>query len=219
MFKPNKYAKRLSKTGALPRRFKAKLKDLRENNSGIAAVEFAILSPVMILLYFGLVEISLIIQADKKVSHATNVAGDLATQVSNMDSDSMEDVFEATLATMSLNEENVGRVGAEILSYRMQANGTIEEIGRAQLNTGFVGTAYDPQEIGPRLLTPSSGAVVARIQFNYKSVTYKFVEEMTILEETFVLKPRSSAEIPFSLDGSPGTFTCTSSGSLEVNCT
>ena len=218
MFKLDKYTKRVSKAGALPRRMKTKFKELRENNTGMAAVEFAILSPIMIMLYFGLVEISLIIQADKKVSHATNVAGDLATQVSNMDSNDIEDVFEATLATMSLNEENVGRVGAEILSYKMQADGTIDEIGRAQLNTGFVGTAYDPQDIGPRLLTPSSGAVVARIQFNYKSVTYKFVEEMTILEETFILKPRSSAEIPFSLDGSPGTFTCTSAGSLEVNC-
>ena len=194
------------------------LRAFRKNEDGIAAVEFALLSPVMIALYFGLVEISMIIHSDKITSHAANVAGDLATQVSNMDTDDIEDVFEASLATMALRPEQVGGVSMEVLSYRMLPDNTIEQIGQATLNGGYTGAAYDPTDIGPRLLTPTSGAVVARVQYNYESVTYKFVEAFTLLEETFILKPRSSADIPFSLDGTPGSFTCTSSGSYTVTC-
>lgn len=203
---------------SLPQQFGRKLKAFRQDETGIAAVEFAILSPVMIALYFGVVEISMIIHSDKITSHATNVAGDLATQVSNMDSDDIEDVFEATLATMALRPDQASNVTAEILSYRMDASGTPEQIGKATLNGGYSGAAYNPADIGPRLLTPSSGAVVSRVQYNYEAVTYKFIEAVTNLEETFILKPRSSADIPFSLDGSPGSFTCTSSGSLTVTC-
>jgi len=201
-----------------PAQLRKKIRALRKNDEGIAAVEFALLSPVMIALYFGLVEISMIIHSDKITSHAANVAGDLATQVSNMDSDDIEDVFEATLATMALRPEQADGVSMEVLSYRMLPDNSIEQIGIATLNGGYVGTAYDPNDIGTRLLTPTSGAVVARVQYNYESVTYKFVEAFTLLEETFILKPRSSADIPFSLDGTPGSFICTSSGSYSVTC-
>ena len=195
-----------------------KFKALRHNDEGIAAVEFAFLSPVMIALYFGLVEISMLIHSDKITSHATNVAGDLATQVTNMDSDDIEDVFEAALSTMALKPSQSGNVTMEILSYNMDASGTPQEIGRATLNGGYAGAAYDPQDIGPRLLTVGSGAVVARVQYDYDAVTYKFIESVTSLEETFILKPRSSADIPFSLNGAPGSFTCTSTGSMTVTC-
>jgi len=156
---------------ALPVKARKKIKALCQNDDGIAAVEFAILTPFMIALYFGLVEIAMIIHADKTTSHATNIAGDPV------------------------------------------------EIGRATLNGGFVGEAYDPADISARLLTPSSGAVVARVQYEYESITYQFVEKFTTLEETFILKPRSSADIPFSLDGTPGSFTCTASGEMSVSCT
>jgi len=160
----------------------------------------------------------MLIHSDKITSHATNVAGDLATQVTNMDSDDIEDVFEAALSTMALKPSQSGNVTMEILSYNMDASGTPQEIGRATLNGGYAGAAYDPQDIGPRLLTVGSGAVVARVQYDYDAVTYKFIESVTSLEETFILKPRSSADIPFSLDGSPGSFTCTSTGSMTVTC-
>ncbi len=214
---------KFSKITSLPKRLTQSTKSavvrFRREEDGIAAVEFAILSPVMIALYFGVVEIALIIHADKITSHATNVAGDLATQVANMDGDDMEDVLEATLATMSLKPDQVSDVRAEILSYRMDPGGAIVELGKANLNGGYVGSAFDPTDIGTRLLTETSGAVVARLQYNYRSVTYKFVEPFTLLEETFILKPRSSADIPFTLDGSPKTYNCKSEGSLTVNCT
>ena len=204
---------------ALPVKARKKIKALCQNDDGIAAVEFAILTPFMIALYFGLVEIAMIIHADKTTSHATNIAGDLATQVSNMNAVDMEDVLEATLATMSLKPAQVSRVGVEILSYNMNPAGDPVEIGRATLNGGFVGEAYDPADISARLLTPSSGAVVARVQYEYESITYQFVEKFTTLEETFILKPRSSPDIPFSLNGTPGSFTCTASGEMSVSCT
>ena len=218
MFTSKKISNIWNSASAIPAKFTHKLKGLRENDEGIAAVEFAILSPIMIALYFGLVEIAMIINADKLTSHATNVAGDLATQVTNMDSNDVEDVFQAALASMSLRPEQVSEVGVEILSYRMNTDGSITELGKATLNGGYTGDAYNPEDIGERLLTVNSGAVVARVQYNYESVTFKFVESFTVLEETFILKPRSSLDIPFTLNDTYQAYNCTSSGSYEVSC-
>lgn len=208
----------ITKTRRKAASFKSRLLALGGNNQGVAAVEFAILAPVMIALYFGLVEISLIIQADKVTSHASNVAGDLATQLINIDEDDIEDVFEATLSTMSIPADQINDVKVELLSYRMDVNGDIEEIGRATLNGGFQGDAYDPTDIGPRLLTPTSGAVVSRVQFDYHSITSKFVSDRTELDETFILQPRASVPIPFSLDGTYRAYTCTAAGTIIVTC-
>ncbi len=199
-------------------RFCGRVRNFRAAKDGVAAVEFAFIAPLMIALYLGLVEISLIIQADKAVSHATNVAGDLATQVSSMDVDDMEDVFEATLATLVIKEDKISRVGIEILSFRLLPDGTREEIGNATLGGG-VDTPYDPNDIGERLLTVNSGVVVARIQYDYESVTFRFVDAFTNLDETFVLKPRASSDIPFGPNGTAGGFTCTAASSVNVSCT
>lgn len=195
-----------------------KIKTFRANKEGIAAVEFALLSPIMIALYFGLVEVSLLIQADKTVSHSTNIAGDLATQITNIERDDMIDILQGTLSTMVIKDEDIADVRMEIISYRGLPGDIAEEIGRATLNGGLTGPAYDPSTIGHRLLTVGSGAVVARMQFQYEAITYKFVEQFTNLEETFVLKPRNSPEIPFSTDGTVVTYTCTATNSISVSC-
>ena len=198
-------------------RFCGKVLNFRAAKDGVAAVEFALIAPIMIALYLGLVEISLIIQADKAVSHATNVAGDLASQVPAMDVDDIEDVLEATLATLAIKEEKISDVSIEVLSYRLLPDGTREEIGRATLGDAIL-PAYDPNDIGTRLLTVNSGAIVARLLYDYESVTYKFVDNFTKLDETFILKPRASSDVPFGPNGTPGGFTCTAASSVNVSC-
>ena len=65
----------------LSKLFKSKLiKKYLLDREGIAAIEFVFVAPIMIGMYFGLAEISTAISADRRISHATNVAGDLTTQ-------------------------------------------------------------------------------------------------------------------------------------------
>lgn len=201
-----------------PATAKQSLRNLRRDEDGVAAVEFAILAPMMIALYFGLVEISLFIHADKNLSHATNVAGDLVTQLDVVSVEDVEDVFSAAIASMALKPDRVVLVKGTLVSYEIDNTGNIREIGRATLDGG-VTDAFSADDIGPRLLTTGSGALVAQLEYQYESVTYKFVEPVTNMKETFVLKPRVSATLPFSLDGTPKTYSCTASASTQaVNC-
>lgn len=56
---------------------------LFRNQSGMAAVEFALILPVMVLMFFGAVEVSNLLLADNKLRAAAAGAADLVTQDSD----------------------------------------------------------------------------------------------------------------------------------------
>ncbi|MAC38359.1 MAG: pilus assembly protein TadE, partial [Oceanicaulis sp.] len=47
---------------------------------GLSAVEFALIAPVMILLYLGAVDLSLVLSIDRKVTSAASALADLVAQ-------------------------------------------------------------------------------------------------------------------------------------------
>ena len=57
-----------------------KLRQLRRNENGVAAVEFALIVPFMLALYFGSMEASVLFTADKRVNTVSATVGDLISQ-------------------------------------------------------------------------------------------------------------------------------------------
>lgn len=58
-------------------------RSLFRNQSGMAAVEFALILPVMVLMFFGAIEVSNLLLADNKLRAAASGAADLVTQDSD----------------------------------------------------------------------------------------------------------------------------------------
>lgn len=57
-------------------------KCLLRNEQGMAAVEFALISPILILLFFGAIELTNLLIADSKLRNVASSAADLVTQKS-----------------------------------------------------------------------------------------------------------------------------------------
>tara|TARA_R110002020_G_scaffold266265_2_gene481179 strand:+ start:3098 stop:3670 length:573 start_codon:yes stop_codon:yes gene_type:complete len=53
---------------------------LRGDRSGVGAVEFALIAPVLIVLYMGSLEISVAMSVNKKLARAASTVADLVTQ-------------------------------------------------------------------------------------------------------------------------------------------
>lgn len=199
------------RAGKLPAQF---IKDRR----GVAAIEFALIAPVMIAFYFGLSEISLGISADRDVTHATSVAGDLATQATTLNRSDVEDVMTATLAVLNIRSANRSDVSIELNSYRM-TGGAIQRVGYALLGPAISAggpATYNPATIGSNMLNNTSGVLVARVNYQYKPATLVFMKNVT-LNETFLLKPRKSLAVPFDEGGSTN-FNCSANANLSVSC-
>jgi len=188
---------------------------LRQNEDGLAAIEFAILAPIMISMYFGLAEVASAIAVDRSISHATNVAGDLTSQVANIDDADLEDLLTATLRIMDVDATS--KVSISLESWSRDAAGNNTLVGSATMNGGAASLpAFNVATVDSTLLNDTAGVVVARVAYLYSPLKLQYMKTDFTMSDTCILKPRRSSEVTF--DNTAGkTFTCSSSGTT-VSC-
>ncbi|WP_411818117.1 TadE/TadG family type IV pilus assembly protein [Hyphococcus sp. DH-69] len=69
------------------------LRRWRKADSGIAATEFAVLLPVLVLLFFGLIEASNAMTVNRKVAISANTLADLVAQSEEIKESEVDDLF------------------------------------------------------------------------------------------------------------------------------
>jgi Flp pilus assembly protein TadG len=74
---------------------------LARDQRGLSAVEFAMLLPLMLILYLGAVEVSQGIAADRKVSLTARTVADLVSQVSSIDNAGVANALNAASVVMA----------------------------------------------------------------------------------------------------------------------
>ena len=190
-----------------------------QDESGIAAIEFAVIAPIMIGMYFGLAEIASAISVDRRVSHATNVAGDLATQMTELNNNEIEEVVSAALRVLDV--PNISDVSMSMESFILPAEGQAPESeGSFLVNTGRGANTFAPFDastLDSQLLSSTSGIVVTRIRYRYTPLQLSFFDSTLTLEETFLLKPRRSDSLKIQ-NGAGAVVGCTATHYSEVNC-
>jgi Flp pilus assembly protein TadG len=83
------------------RSWQLRLQGLAGDERGISAVEFALLLPLMVTLYLGVVELSQGIAADRKVTLTARTVADLVAQVSSTSTSDMTNSLNAAGAVMA----------------------------------------------------------------------------------------------------------------------
>ena len=174
-----------------------------KNKDGIAAIEFAFIAPVMLFMYFGMAEVATAISVDRQVSHSANVAGDLTTQSETVSANEMTEIMTATMLVMGIPKSAYPRVKVEISSYARASDDSIIKKGRATFNPPFP-TTFSAESLDTRILSSTSGIVVARVIYDYEPLKLRYMPTNFDLKETFMLKPRKSANVDIE-DTSGGT--------------
>ena len=157
------------------------------NRDGISAVEFALIAPLMVLIYFAVIELSFMMQVDRKVTTATSTLGDLVARSSVVTNNDMADIFEATRMVFQPNSLANARLRVSSLS---ENNGTVsvdwsDDLNWTPLVTGATVTV-------PANLVPTGGSVIlAEIEYDYNSTLGYFISATKTLSDQFYLRPRS----------------------------
>jgi Flp pilus assembly protein TadG len=75
--------------------------DLLEDCRGIAATEFAVIVPVMLVMFFGMVEFSSGVAVDRKVTLMARTLSDLTSQSISVDGTALNNFFAASTGIMT----------------------------------------------------------------------------------------------------------------------
>lgn len=205
----------LIKTINIKNRLRGSAAKFEQDEKGLAAIEFAILAPLLISMYLGLAEVASAVAVNRTVSHSANVVGDLASQVTDIDKTDMEDVLTATLRVLGVADPS--NITVQIDSISRDASGKDTYVGQSTLNSGAATLpSFNSSSVDETLLNENAGIIVARVAYKYTPFNGAFLNSTVTLSDTFILKPRRSNVVTFANQPNK-VFSCSSSGT-NVTC-
>ncbi len=167
-------------------------KGLLRNEDGVSAVEFAIIAPLMVLLFFGCIELSLLMRADRRVTATASSLGDLTSRLASVTDDDMRELYNA--ATVMMQPYAAAETRMRITS--------IEDNGNGQKRVKW----SDGHEMTPRAvnslvnvpdgIVPSPGSVIlTEVEYDYTSVFGVVIDSTMTMGDSFYLRPRRVSNI------------------------
>ncbi|WP_062207198.1 TadE/TadG family type IV pilus assembly protein [Aureimonas sp. AU12] len=161
--------------------------------SGSAAVEFAIIAPVLIVLYFGGVDLTLALTCNQKIKHATGVVADLVAQSVKLNPEEVVEYFTAADAVLQPYKSKPLAISVSVLT--IDANG-LAKVAWSSARGMTKRKAGSTFSLPPGLTTPEQKSlVIAESTYAYAPLT-RFVTTGTFnLSETVYARPRGRAAI------------------------
>ncbi len=163
------------------------------NEDGIAAVEFALVAPIMITLFLGAVEFSQAITVKRKIVALTSATADLVAQTKVMDSTVMSNVFEASTAI--LTPYDTGSLTIVVTGIRIDGSGDATVDWSKPFQGGTARAIGSSVTIPVNLQFPESGLIMTETEYDFSTVVGKFLTSGVHMSETFYLRPRSSTSV------------------------
>ena len=173
------------------------LRRLARDKRGVSAVEFALVAPVMIGLYFGVVETSEGVSADRKVSLVTAALANLSAQVSTISSTDMTNILDASSAIIAPYDKSKLKITVTCISIDSTKKATVKwSVTRnGSANTGTM-------TLPSALAVASTQILLAEASYAYTPTVGYNITGTINLSDKMYMSPRITAP-------TYGTTTCT----------
>ena len=162
---------------------------------GVSALEFALISPIIILIYFGVGELCEAMMAQRRASHAASAVGDLASQSQTLSSSDVSDVFAAASTIMSPFPTTTLKL--RLTSVTMNSSGVAKvdwSCSQGGLTAYTAGTTMSSLPSGI-LAASGDSIVIGDGQYTWTSPAKYVLPNGLSFSETTYLKPRKSAQV------------------------
>lgn len=164
-------------------------------HSGLAAIEFAMIAPVMLTIYFGVTELCDGFTANMKVTGVASAAADLYAQKKTITNSDKNDIF-AAITSLMYPYPTSSAMTIKVSSLIDAGNGTVKVAWSDAQNTS-PRTVNSIVSIPTGLVTSGGGGSViyAEITYGYTSPAGKLIFGTLTMTDTFYSKPRQTAQI------------------------
>ena len=173
------------------------LRSLARAKRGAAAVEFAFIAPILILVFFGLIELSEGMNARQRMESVASTSSDLVAQSTTMSPTAIANVFAAANAIMypyptgvkivlSSIQDDPGNslTKAKVVWSRATANATARNPGDS-FNIGSGAT-----NIPTGVITAGGSVILAEVTYSFTPVTHYVIGGSINMSTRFFSRPR-----------------------------
>ena len=172
------------------------------DSSGVAAVEFAFIAQILILLWLGGLEVTQALSADRRVSALAGSIGDLVSRSEMVTEAEVENIFDmAAAALYPLHATPSALILTAI---------DIDADGRGKVSWSRSRGAKAPYSPGTdvtgmvdgNLLTPNTQLIVPEVFYSYDPAVGYVITGTMVLEERLFFVPRLGPRVALCKDAS-----------------
>ncbi len=177
-------------------------KMLTRDEQGLAAVEFALVVPLLIIIFFGSVELSNALTVDRKVSQVALTMADLVAQSKDrVTPNEMDEYF--NLSDTMVAPFSAADMEIVVSSVTADENGDLAvDWSHANANgSKWSEGSVPPITIPNEVATPNSSIVVTEVKYEFKPLFGAIFNDITgsssiDLESVYFLQPRQLDTVP-----------------------
>lgn len=171
------------------------LSQLWRDRRGVSAVEFALIAPVLIFFYFGMVELTSSMMAQRRLSHIASSIGDIVARDTQLTDARLTDIFQVGSVLMAPFPTSTLRMC--IASISSNAAGTTDTVvwsepSNSPVNCPAAGAIVD---IDASVLPPGGNVIMSKASYDYTSPLKFISTKMFTFRRTFYLRPRLSDQV------------------------
>jgi Flp pilus assembly protein TadG len=161
-------------------------RSLIRDERGLSAVEFALVLPVLILIYLGGVELSHVVTVDRKLAIAGSSVGDLVAQGTDIAATEMDDIFSAAQAIMEPYPSTTLKIVVSSVNVRSTGDKVLTSCA---YNTS-------PRAKGSPITLPDgvrvegTYLVVTEVHYEYIPTVGQILSDSINLSDTYYMRPR-----------------------------
>ena len=139
---------------------------LRGDRSVVGAVEFALIAPVLIVLYMGSLEISVAMSVNKKLVRASSTVADLVTQDDSVDKAFLASMVNVAQSVMTPYRSDGMKI--KITGIAIDATGVGKATWSWQQDNTRPYTVGSTQTLPKELAIPNTFLVRSEVEFDHK---------------------------------------------------
>ena len=163
-----------------------RLRDLVADRSGLSAIEFALVLPIMVALYLGGTELSHMMTVDRKVTAAASAVGDLVAQTTVVNRNEMDNIYDA--AGMILSPYDTASLTMVVSSVEVTDRGDKVQWSDALHKSPRARNSEVSLPEGVRI--EGTTLILAEVEYTYTPTLGSSLTDPLLLRDTFYMRPR-----------------------------
>lgn len=171
---------------------RARLSTLARDKSGVSAIEFALILPVMVAMFFGIGEITSYMQAHSRMTKVASTVADLVAQDTAITDDEMTNIFNCAEAIMQPFDAADGWVRVTSIVANAAGQTTVAWSDGQGVSDRQTGSAIS---VPGGIVPPNSSVIFTEVSYTYTSTFGMFLTGGITASDQFYSRPRRAVAV------------------------